>query len=181
MLAMAKKKKKSDEGKTLKHGALSSPELARIAASVSGMTPAQVAFVVAQLTSNPEKGIKFAGEPNFNLKDAVKRTEAPIESCLLEVISAETELYHGNKKLRRACEEIGRDPEEAIEWMDRRRAFFVGFSQASIDYMFTPDAVVDIALLDALDKEEAIAAGIEDAGDANEDADATELSDDELD
>ena len=65
--------------------------------------------------------------------------------------------------------------------MDRRRAFFVGFSQASIDYMFTPDAVVDIALLDALDKEEAIAAGIEDAGDANEDADATELSDDELD
>lgn len=164
MLAIAKKKKKRDEGKTLKHGALSSPELARIAASVSGMTPAQVAFVVAQLTSNPEEGIKFAGAPDFNLKAAVKRAEAPIESCLLEMISAETELYHGNKKLRRACEEIGRDPEEAIEWMDRRRAFFIGFSQAAIDYMFTPDAVVDIALLDALNKEEAIATEVDGAG-----------------
>lgn len=171
MLVMAKKKKKrSDADKPVKRGAISSPELACIAASVSGMTPAQVAFVVAQLTSNPEKGVEFAGRRDFNLIDAAKKAEAPIESCLLEMISAETsELCHGNEKLRRACEEVGRDPEEAIEWMDRRRALFLGFAQAAIDCAFSSDAGIDTPLIDALNREDVIAAGVaEDESSNNE-------------
>lgn len=139
MLAMAKKKKKQKEKKS---GVVSPPELATIVSRLTGMTPPQVAFAVAHLTSSDDARAEVCGLLNFGLQDMVKKAEAPIECCLLEMIAAETEMYENNERLRSACAEIGRDPDEAIEQMDRRRAHFHGYNDVEIERMFAPDAPI---------------------------------------